>query len=476
MTKFIGRKEELAKLKGLLKKKSASFVVVRGRRRIGKSRLIQEFGKGMKSLFFSGIPPTHGITDQIQRDEFASQMSLTIGMPLVKSQNWNELFWHLSQQVKTGRILIVLDEISWIGSEDPDFLGKLKNAWDLHFSRNPGLILIVCGSISSWIDENILSSTGFLGRVSLDLVLKELPLRDCRQFWDDPHCHISSYEIFKVLSVTGGIPKYLEEILPSQSAEENIRRLCFQPEGLLFREFDQIFSDLFSKKSTTFGYIVRHLTDGASDLDTLCKALEWEKGGKVSGYLHELVETGFVAEDVTWNIKTTKTSRLKKYRISDNYVKFYLKYVEPNKEMIINSLFSDKALTSLPGWNAMMGFQFENLILNNYHKLLEVLNINPSEIVKLGPFFQRPSKRNKGCQIDLLIQTNYLCVYLCEIKFYASEVNKKHIADFPKKMSYLSLPKGISKRSVLIHVNGVSSSVIESGIFDYLIDFSEFLV
>lgn len=476
MTRFIGRKEEIGKLKGLLKKKSASFVVVRGRRRIGKSRLIEEFGKSMRTLYFSGIPPTPETNDQSQRDEFATQMSLNVGMPFIKSQNWNELFWHLSQQTKIGRVLLVLDEISWIGSADADFLGKLKNAWDLHFSKNSTLILIVCGSVSNWIEENILSHTGFLGRISLDLMLKELPLQDCRLFWDDPQLRISSYEIFKVLSVTGGVPKYLEEIIPSFSAEENIRRLCFQPEGLLFREFDQIFSDLFSKRSATFGHIVRHLADGASDLDSLCRLLKWEKGGKISEYLHELIVAGFVAEDATWNIKTTKTSRLKRFRISDNYIKFYLNYIDPNREMISQSLFNDKELTSLPGWNIIMGYQFENLILNNYHKLLKVLSINPSHVVRLGPFFQKPSSRHKGCQIDLLIQTTYHCVYVCEIKFYSSEVSKKNVGEFSDKMSRLAVPRGMSKRSVLIHVNGVSDSVIESGLFDDIVDFSEFLL
>ena len=117
-------------------------------------------------------------------------------------------------------------------------------------------MLIICGSVSSWIEKNILSNTGFLGRISIDLVLEELPLIDCLKFWRKTKERLSPYEFFKVLSVTGGVPKYLEEILPEQSAETNIQRLCFKPQGLLFREFEQIFSDLFSRRSALYKKII----------------------------------------------------------------------------------------------------------------------------------------------------------------------------------------------------------------------------
>ncbi len=97
----------------------------------------------------------------------------------------------------------------------------------MYFSHLPGLILIICGSISGWIETNILSHSGFLGRISLDLVLKELRLPRCSEFLTQLDPHLSNYDKLKLLAVTGGIPKYLEEIIPGLSVEENIRRLCF---------------------------------------------------------------------------------------------------------------------------------------------------------------------------------------------------------------------------------------------------------
>src|SRR5579872_1004635 len=213
---FIGRKRELQLLNELFKKKSASLVVIRGRRRIGKSRLTQEFAKNISHYVFSGLAPNGSISAEDQREEFARQMQRELKIPLPRSDDWGDLFWLVAQQMQTGKVVLVLDEISWMGSKSPAFLAKLKTACDLYFKKNPQLILILCGSISSWIEENILSSTGFMGRISLDMVLGELPLHECNAFWNAEQERVAAFDKFKLLSVTGGVPRYLEEILPSQ--------------------------------------------------------------------------------------------------------------------------------------------------------------------------------------------------------------------------------------------------------------------
>ncbi len=472
--KFIGRKKELGSLELLLKKKSASLVVIHGRRRVGKSRLIKEFVSDKKSWIFSGLPPVPGITKQRQLDAFSVQTSQNLNMPKIQVSEWIEHFTFLGNQAKDQKIVIVFDEISWMGSEDPDFLGQLKTAWDMNFSDNPDLILILCGSVSSWIEENILNSTGFVGRVSVDMVLEELSIAESSEFWGAQKNKISPYEKFKMLSVTGGIPKYLEEIVATQSAEDNIHRLCFQSDGLLFREFDQIFSDLFSKRMQTYSNIVRTLAHTALSLDEICEKLRLEKGGAVSRCLDDLELAGFVKEDHTWNLSTKEESRLKKFRLKDNYLRFYLRYIEPNKDKIEKDLFESKAFMHMTGWESVMGLQFENLVINNWKSLCKLLRIDLVEIANAGPFFQRATKRQKGCQIDLMIQTKHNTLYICEIKFSISEVRNSVIDEIGKKMENLTVPKGFSLRPILIHVNGVSQSVRESEVFAEIIDFSQF--
>ena len=476
--RFVGRIEELATLDALLKKKSASIAVIKGRRRIGKSRLIEEFAKRVKhDIFYSfaGLPPTKEATAKTQRDVFANQLSKQ-GFPKIIAEDWADLFWLLADQTKTGRVIIALDEISWMGSLDLDFLGKLKNAWDLRFKKNNQLILFLCGSISTWIEENILSNTGFLGRISLDMTLKELPLHDCEKFWGRQTQHLSAYEKLKVLSVTGGVPLYLEHIDSTVSAEENIKRLCFQPEGILFGEFDKIFSDLFSKRSEKYKKIIHALSTGATTQENICKKLDLKQSGDIGGYLEDLIKSGFITRDFTWRINQEKISTLSKYRLSDNYSRFYMKQIYPNRLKIENKQFATATVNHFPGWDAMMGLQFENLVLSNRRLLWVLLKIAPEEIVCDNPFFQKKTTRHDGCQIDYLIQTRYNTLYLVEIKFAKDEIKRDIIRDMQKKISALCIPKHFSYRPVLIHVNGVHSDVVDAGFFSNIIDFGRFLV
>jgi hypothetical protein len=466
---FYGRIEELDRLRGLLQKKSASLIVIKGRRRIGKSRLIQEFSKDFRTMNFIGLPPEKDVTAQNQREYFAQQLK-RFHTSRIHEDDWGEIFWHLAQQTSNGRIVLVLDEINWIGSLDHTFLGKLKSAWDLYFKNNPQLILILSGSMSTWIDDNILSSTGFMGRISLELTLDELPLAVCNAFWRKKASFVSSYEKFKILSVMGGVPRYLEEIDPNQSAEENIFNLAFRKGGLLVHEFDRIFSDLFLKRSNRYKQIVERLADGNATLEQISVELDLEKSGTMSHYLDDLVETGYVMKDHTWNIKNATRSNLCKFRLKDNYLRFYLKYIEPKKVQIEKNL-----IKTVPAWTTIMGFQFENLVVSNYHKIHEILKLDTHEIVFENPYFQRATQNRPGCQIDFLIQSKFNTLYVCEIKFSKDPLGMNVINEMKDKLERLTKPKHFSTRPILVHVNGVKDSVLESEFFANIIDFGKFL-
>ncbi|MFI5343411.1 MAG: ATP-binding protein [Chlamydiales bacterium] len=471
MNPFFGRRRELEQLQRLFKKNTASLVVIKGRRRIGKSRLAEEFGKPITAYTFIGLPPEEKVTAQMQRENFTTQMVRYFQIPGIQQlSDWGDIFWHLAEKTKKGQVLIILDEINWMGSKDPTFLGKLKTAWDQYFRLNPKLIMILSGSMSAWIEENILSSTAFVGRVSLDLTLQELPLYQSSHFWGKNEALISPYEKFKVLCVTGGIPRYLEEIDPGVSSDENIRRLCFEKEGILFDEFEKIFTDLFVRSGEAYRRILERLSTGKADIDQICQALQIKKGGTVTRYLHDLKVTGFISQDLTWNLKDGTVAKLCFYRLKDNYTRFYLKYIKPNKEKIEKGV-----MTKPPAWDSLMGLQFENLVLNNSKTLWKRLNLKPDDIVFENPFFQRKTLVQQGCQIDYLIQTKYNVLFVCEIKFSREVIKSDIIEDLKEKISRLKTPKHFSIMPVLIHVNGVVDQVEEAGFFAHIIDFSEFL-
>lgn len=468
---FYGREVELERLRALQKKSSASLVVIKGRRRIGKSRLISEFSKGLRCYNFTGLPPTKETTAKMQMEYFVEQMEKYFPLRGIKAENWWDIFWNLAQFTKTDEVIVVLDEINWMGSCDPTFLGKLKSSWDLHFKNNPNFILILSGSMSTWIDKNILSSTGFMGRTSLELTLEELPLKICNLFWKNKKDYISSYEKFKILSVTGGVPRYLEEINPDLNAEENIHSLAFRKGGILTEEFDRIFSDLFSSRSERYKLIVQKLVDGCATLDEITKSLGLEKGGTVSEYLEDLVETGYINKDLTINMKTGKVSNLCKFRLKDNYLRFYLKYVEPLQNQI-----QKNRIIYPPAWQTIMGLQFENLVMNNFQKIIDLLKIDSQDVIFDAPYFQRKSKIQAGCQIDYMLLTKHETVFIFEIKFSKEKIGLSVVEEMKEKIKKLSRPKYLSIRSVLIHVNGVTDQVEESGFFFKIIGFDQFLV
>ena len=473
--RFIGRQEELQSLKKLLHKKSASMVVIKGRRRIGKSRLLEEFAKSFaKSFVFSGLPPTEHTSAQSQRDEFAGQLLRQTHASNFSKNDWGDILWELSKYTQKGSVLVILDEISWMGNEDPDFLGKLKNAWDLYFKKNEHCILAICGSSSIWIEKNILSSSGFLGRESLTLTLDELSLYECAEFWNAENTKVSSHEKLKVLSVTGGIPRYLEEINPVLSAEENIRALCFTKSGILFNEFEKIFSDLFSQRNELYKKIVGSLADGISDQKTICDKIGLQLGGDISEYLTDLVKSGFISKDYTWNLHNGQASNLIHYRLKDNYSRFYLKYILPNCQRIEAGDMAKSPLATLPGWQSIMGLQVENLVLSNRHLIKQALQINPNEIISDNPFFQRKTTKQRGCQIDYMIQTQHNTVYLCELRYSKHPIDMKVVSEMKEKIQRLNLPKRFSYRTVLIHVNGVSEPLEDSQFFSYTIDLNNF--
>lgn len=472
---FVGRTAELKELELLFKKKAASLVVIQGRRRIGKSRLVKEFGKNKQLYIFSGIPPTSQTTAQSQREEFSQQLEKQLDLPPLKATDWSDLFSVLAKQTLHQKVVILFDEISWMGSKDPDFLGKLKNAWDIEFSQNPNLILILCGSVSSWIEKNILGSTGFVGRISSVISLRELSAADSNRLLKLLGCHFSSYDVFKLLSIIGGVPRYLEEIQPSLTVEENIKRLCFKPGGQLFLEFDQIFSDLFTVDNQIYKKIVQSLSGAALEFNEICEAINVQKSGVISSYLEDLIKAGFIQRDYTWHLNTGEESRLSHYRLSDNYTRFYLRCIEKHKSKIAANHFELSSISSLPGWDSLIGYQFENLILNNRNFIFDKLSIRPEEIISNNPFFQRKTARLPGCQIDYLIQTKFNSLFICEIKYSRQDIKSSVIDEVKQKINSLARPKGFSCFPILIHVNGLQEKILTSDYFTNIINFEEIL-
>lgn len=189
-------------------------------------------------------------------------------------------------------------------------------------------------------------------------------------------------------------------------------------------------------------------------------------------YLSDLSEAGFIQKDVSFNFKTYKPSKFSRYRLKDNYTRFYLRYIQEKKPLIESSLIEDANLESFIEWNIISGLQFENLVLNNLKKLVEILAISPGSIQFASPYFQSKTKTQESCQIDLMVITKH-SIYLCEMKF-RKKVSKQVIREVIEKSGKLRIPKHLSVRPMLIYCGDIDPVIETEDYFFRNIHMEEF--
>ena len=230
-----------------------------------------------------------------------------------------------------------------------------------------------------------------------------------------------------------------------------------------------MFTDVVTRQPRLSGRVIRRLAEGPMTVSELAESLGMEKGGKLSAALGQLCEAGFVALDAGRNPETGAKIRERRYRIKDNYARFYLKYIEPSKESIDDGSYSFVSLSALDGWESVMGYAFENLIVNNAVELYPHLGIGGTTIESAAPFRsvrKDRSGRRRVCQIDLLVQTPRTA--------YVVEVKRKNIdgdveKEVEEKMRLLHVRKNVSKRPVLVYDGEISPRVEADGYFAALI-------
>ena len=407
---FVGREDDLAQLSGLWDKRVASLVTCRGRRRVGKSTLIEEFAKRTAEHFIviEGLAPRKGMTDERQRRNFCQRLAEQTGGEFRDAASWPLAFSQLDGAIpEKGRTVVLLDEV------------------------------------------------------------RELPLREAIQVIGPATDRMSSTEKLDILSVVGGVPRYLEEVRPSLTVDENIRRMCFLRQGLLFREFDETFSAVFGTSAGRRREVLETLAHGAMTASDIAEKLGGEVNGHLTRTLQELEYAGFVAKESNLNAVTGKPARIDRYRICDNYVRFYLHFIEPNRAAIDSGLFRFASMEQLKGWNSQLGYQFENLVVNHVGDLLEHLGIERSLVLSAAPYVQRGTKRGEGCQIDLLVQT-HRTVFVVEIK-RRREIGPEVMDEVAEKVRRLKVARGVSVRTALVYDGHLSPRIEAEHGFDVVI-------
>ncbi len=476
---FFGRQDLIDQLSALFRKRVASLVTCRGRRRIGKSTLVEKFAEKERCRFIKieGKRPAPGLTNVDELATFARQLADQTGAERGTPADWPDAFRRLDGRIgDREKTVVLLDEVSWLAYYADGFADDFKIAWDNLFKKHDRLVLVLCGSVSSWIRENIIDNSAFFGRRSLDIIVPELPLSDCAKFWGPAASRIAPREILDVLSVTGGVPRYLEEIDPGLSAFENIRRLCFCPNALLRTDFGEMFRDVVTRERDFSGSVLKCLSDGPRTAAEIEASLGIGKGGRVTAVLERLSEAGLSAGDEVTDPETGRRPKERRWRLRDNYSRFFLKYIEPSAGAIDSGAFEITGLDTLEGIDSIFGLAFENLVVNHVRDLLPLLNLRGALVLSAAPYQRRGTsgaRGRAGVQIDLLLQTRRT-VCVVEVK-RKGEIGREIIDETDAKLKALKLPAGVSARAALVYEGHLAPVVEADGYFDSIVPFHRLL-
>ncbi len=474
MSFFVGRAEELDKLNSLTGQGTARLAVVMGRRRIGKSRLVFEFARGKRLLHFSGLTPEEDTTMAHQLRHFAVQFRNQLGGELQFFPEWDDAFLALANAIDDRETVVFFDEISWMfaGSSLP--LAYFKTWWDLKFSQNPRLVFILCGSVSTWIEKNVLNSTGFVGRISKIIVVRPLSLAESAELLKSRGFILSPAELYTLLSIAGCIPWYLEQVDIGRGVRQWIKESCFQPEGFLLREFQVIFHDLFNGELSRHRRVVELLAKKmATAAEVAAELAISEKEAEVC--LQNLVTAGFVSGCYQWDCAKREKRDRSLYRVSDPYLRTYLNIIAPHKEEILNREFVHIDFDQIPGIDTHIGLQVEHLLLSVPEVLIQAVGLPLSEWAYAGSYRQIKTADRAGCQIDFLVHSKADVVYVCEFKFKRGPITTAIIPEMRRKIDSLSLPSTVITAPILFCLGEATPALEESRFFHKIIDICQFL-
>lgn len=412
---LIGRNKEKEILNDALNSNKAEMIAVIGRRRVGKTFLINTVYKDSIIFKVSGVQnaPTE---EQIR--VFTSQLSLAVRKKLEQPKDWFDAFFLLIQELEPllgdEKKVLFFDEIPWLASPEDGFIRGLDYFWNSWASMQ-NLGVVVCGSAASWMIQKVVNDTGGLhNRITKYIELKPFTLKETEEYIKSRYLNFTRYQIVELYMALGGIPHYLEEIKAGKSAIQNIDDICFSPTGLLKNEFSRLYPALF-KHSTYHIEIIRALATkwkGMTRTEIIAKA-DVPGGGPVTKALEELQQSGFITSYHPFGKK--KKDRL--YRLTDEYSLFYLHFMEDKSN---EGAGTWNHLSQTQQYKTWSGYAFESICIKHLAQIKKALGIS-GVYSKTASFFKKGTAKGRGTQIDLLIDRADNVINIVEVKFYNKE-------------------------------------------------------
>lgn len=469
---FLGRMREKELLSSCLNRTAGSSLsVVYGRRRIGKTRLVEESFKEATLLKFEGL---EGQPTAEQQSQFLRRLAEVAGAreyELVRTSKWTDILILLSRYVaaheKGKPVVVLLDEFQWMAAGRTRLVSSLKYVWDNYFTTSKRVHLILCGSVGSFLVKKVLRSTALYGRIHLEINLGPLKLPEIGAIFRPTRSLRDVVELYMAL---GGVPQYLEMVDPAQSPRANIERLCFTPHGYLVNEFERIFTSHFGSNQHFRSILTILARESFASRDQLQEACSLTSGGRVSDYLDDLELAGFVERYSPAD--KPDSPRIVRYRIVDPFLLFYFRFIRPSLRRIKQAHVSSFS-TFVPDkrYAVWRGLAFESLCRQHSQLIADKLGFGAVQYDS-GSWFSR-NQKDGGSQIDLLFIRADRVMTLCEIKFQDASIGTAVIADIEKKVAALPNPKGLTLERVLITASPPTADLIREGHFNRILQLED---
>lgn len=448
--RLIGRIKEQVILRKALTSDQPELVSMVGRRRVGKTFLIQTVYKENIVFELTGIQHAPRL-EQLQNFAIQLTKQSKSPVPVAIPKNWLEAFYLLSEYVETKlqskKVVVFLDELPWMATRKSGFLRGLSwfwNSWAVH----KNVVVVICGSAASWMIQKVVRDRGGLhNRITRRIYLEAFNLAETELFLKTKSPNIDRYQILQIYMAMGGIPHYLKEIEGGKSAVQNIDAICFSKNGLLQDEFSLLYPALFDNSEEHIK-VIRLLAAKKKGL-TRKEIIENGKlsnGGNTTKVIEELVHSGFISSYYSFG----KKKRDLRYRLTDEYTLFYLKFIEKNRS---EGTGTWTKLSQSQTWKSWSGYAFEGIGLKHISQIKKALSIG-GVYSEASTFFFKGNEEIPGCQIDLLIDRNDHVINVCELKFYKEDylLTKAYAKELRQKLAIFKAATKTKKQLFLTFI------------------------
>ncbi len=472
MGNIIGREKEINELMNIFHKKQAQLVAIYGRRRVGKTYLVRELFKGLFAFYHTGVSPLElegANLLEAQLSAFQSALVRFGSEPIGRPKNWTEAFDRLrnllEQRDSKEKMVVFIDEMPWMDTPRSGFITAFEHFWNGWGAGQDNLMMIVCGSASSWIQDNLINSYGGLyDRVNTEIQLSPFTLNEAELLLRSQDVTLSRYDILQLYMAVGGIPMYLSYVQPGLSLAQILDTLYFNRKAKLKNEFDRLFNSIF-RSPEPYKTIVRLLAKRQSGFS---REEISHKTGIPSGKALSVILRTLEASDFIELYKPFENNKRNlQYRLVDPFCLFYLDQVEGRGRG--ENYWRDNE--NHPSLNPWRGRAFENACLSHIGQIKTALGVN-GVASENAPWALRGMEEQQGMQLDLIISRSDRVVNLCEMKFVNTEfeVKKDYEMKLRERLQWMidHVGKRENVQMTLVTTYGLKYG-IHSGIFQRVV-------